>query len=112
MSIKIRDPKCAAAGCTNHRSEGIFVGAFCAPCHEALRSGDFSNATTAAWGKLYTDHALLRAKIDRLRLAEDVADAAGPVAAHFHSAESLIQAEQIERLHEALAKWQAAKEVK
>lgn len=49
--------KCAAEGCTNRDSQGAFVGAFCMACHQALRRGDFSNQTNAAWGKLYTDHA-------------------------------------------------------
>jgi hypothetical protein len=47
--------ECAAEGCVNRKSQGAFVGAFCMPCHQALRRGDFSNPTTAAWGKLYAD---------------------------------------------------------
>lgn len=35
----ISDDKCIVFGCTNHKSQGEFVGNLCAPCHQYLTTG-------------------------------------------------------------------------
>src|SRR6185437_5863840 len=46
MSESVPSNQCAAYGCQNKRSEGVFVGDFCGPCDSALRYGTATYGTS------------------------------------------------------------------
>ena len=55
------DQRCAVEGCENTRSQGRFVGDFCAACDAALRSGNFEFGTSAPFS--------LQQEVNRLQRA-------------------------------------------
>lgn len=41
-----RDSKCLVKGCENHRADGHFIGALCAPCYGMLETGQIGPGAT------------------------------------------------------------------
>lgn len=46
--------KCIVKGCSNHRSEGVFVGNLCRPCHDMITTGELGPSDSFL-GKIYDE---------------------------------------------------------
>ena len=68
MTVDLHTSKCAAQECENKRTEGRFVGDFCAACDQALRFG-VSFPGTSILFKLKEDRDSLLAEVQRLQRA-------------------------------------------